>query len=162
MRTEIPDDHPVQRQRAGRPCGRQVRRNPIDQVVAHGGFGLSADERQHRPYRPLAETFAEYNLPPRRDIGGMLACSHCPQQLAGINFVGPHFHFLSADHAHGGHVTGWTLEHGTIEVCEAISLPLNSLPTPPGRRPECGAEGRGAALPHRVRREQRPASPRWP
>ncbi len=53
--------------------------------------------------------------------------------------VGPHFHFLSADHAHGGHVTGWTLEHGTVELCEAISVTVE-LPgdaaagTPAGQR----------------------------
>lgn len=81
-----------------------------------------AGRRQHHPYRPLAQTLAEYNLPARGAIDGTLAGFHCPAQLAGINLVGPHFHFLSADHAHGGHVTGWTLEHGAVELCEADSF----------------------------------------
>ena len=103
-----------------------------------GSVTAGAGERQHRPYRPLAETFARYSLPVLENIEGTLAGIHCPDQLAGINLVGPHFHFLSADRAHGGHVTGWKLEHGTVAVCEATSftveLPGGAIGTAAGGR----------------------------
>lgn len=92
-----------------------------------------AGDRQQPPYRPLAEVFAEYHLHTHHNTRGTLVGFHCPIQLTGTNVVGLHVHYLAADHAHGGHATGWILERGVIDLCRAdsyhVDLPADTAPT---------------------------------
>lgn len=90
----------------------------------HGSFArvvAGASARQQRPYRPLAEVMAEYINHSNDDTSGTLVAFHCPIYLTGIDYVGGHYHWLSDDHRHGGHVVDFTIDRITVEACEARS-----------------------------------------
>jgi acetolactate decarboxylase len=80
-----------------------------------------ASARQRPPYRPLANVMADYARPTWRNVAGTLIAFHCPVYLSGIDYVGGHYHWLSDDHRHGGHVFDFTTAAVTIEACEADS-----------------------------------------
>lgn len=87
----------------------------FDYVVA----GASGPQTQ--PYRPLAEVLATYTLHRTESFDGTLVAFACPVFLTGVDFVGFHYHLLSADHEHGGHVTDFAIREARVEVCEATS-----------------------------------------
>jgi acetolactate decarboxylase len=97
----------------------------------HGTFGhvtAGASDRQHRPYRPLAAVMTDYSNQTSRGTTGTLVAFHCPVYLTGIDYVGAHYHWLSDDHRHGGHVTDFTTGRVTVQGCEAHSY-TTELPT---------------------------------
>ncbi len=61
------------------------------------------------------------------NLDGALVGYRLPPFMAGLNFPGYHFHFLSADHRHGGHMVECVLEGVTIEIDRihgyAVQLP---------------------------------------
>jgi acetolactate decarboxylase len=81
-----------------------------------------ASRAQTLPYRPLAEVLPTYNFQRHDHAIGTLVAFHSPAYLSGIGVVGPHYHWLSDDHAQGGHVTGFTIEHVVVEACEATGF----------------------------------------
>ncbi|MGH7883874.1 MAG: acetolactate decarboxylase, partial [Candidatus Dormibacteraceae bacterium] len=50
---------------------------------------------------------------------------HCPVFLTGVDYVGAHYHFLSDDHIHGGHVIDFAIVTATIAACEATSYTVD-------------------------------------
>lgn len=60
-------------------------------------------------------------------LEGTLVGYRMPPFMAGMNFPGYHFHFLSADHTRGGHMVECVLEGVTIEIDRihgyAVQLP---------------------------------------
>ena len=81
-----------------------------------------ASRAQERPYRPLAEVLPTYNFQCHENVTGTLVCFHSPDFLAGIGVVGPHYHWLSENHAQGGHVTDFAIDHAVVEACEATGF----------------------------------------
>lgn len=83
-----------------------------------------ASRAQSVPYRPLAEVLPTYNFLRHENTTGTLVAFHSPVHLAGVGVVGPHYHWLSDDHAQGGHVTAFAIDHVVVEACEATSFVL--------------------------------------
>ena len=97
----------------------------------HGTFAsvtAGASGRQHRPYRPLAEVMPDYTNQTWHETTGTLVAFHCPIYLSGIDYVGGHYHWLSDDHRHGGHVADFTTQRVTVQACETHRY-TTELPT---------------------------------
>ena len=71
---------------------------------------------QTKPYPPLVEATAhqsEFRFGP---VHGTVVGFRCPEYVKGVNVPGWHLHFLSDDHTRGGHLLGFTMEAGTVEL----------------------------------------------
>jgi acetolactate decarboxylase len=68
--------------------------------------------RQTPPYPPLAEAIAHEQVSELKGVEGTLVGFRFPEALAGIEMVGAHLHFVTADRTRGGHVLGYTLREG--------------------------------------------------
>jgi len=87
--------------------------------------------RQTPPYQPLTEvvkTQPRFNL---ANVKGTLIGFRCPAYLKGVNVVGYHMHFISADREQGGHVLNFLLDKGTIQV-DALTEVRLRLPNDEG------------------------------
>lgn len=105
--------------------------NRIWALRIHGRFHqvvAGASERQRPPFRPLAEVMAEYHNQTWTNPTGTLVAFHCPIYLSGIDYVGGHYHWLSDDHRHGGHVADFTTQRVTVQACETHRY-TTELPT---------------------------------
>lgn len=71
---------------------------------------------QRKPYPPLAEVAEEQPEFVMSDISGTIVGFRCPAYVKGINVPGYHLHFLSDDRKHGGHILGFEIESGRIEL----------------------------------------------
>lgn len=60
--------------------------------------------RQEPPYRPLTEVAADQTVFELTEVTGTLVGFRFPDQSAGIEAVGYHLHFVTADRQRGGHV----------------------------------------------------------
>ncbi len=72
---------------------------------------------QKKPYPPLpevAKTQPEFEF---TNQVGTLVGARFPSYMGGVNMAGYHFHFLSADKQHGGHVLAFEIDPGAR--CEA-------------------------------------------
>jgi acetolactate decarboxylase len=72
--------------------------------------------RQAEPYRPLTEVVKEQSVFDYADTSGTLVGFRCPDYVQGVNVADYHMHFISSDKAQGGHVLGFKLKDGTVEV----------------------------------------------
>jgi acetolactate decarboxylase len=87
--------------------------------------------RQTPPYRPLADVVKEeqstFEL---KDARGTLIGFRSPDYAGGVTVPGYHFHFISDDRRHGGHLLGITTGAGTIKIDEMaafeVELPRNA------------------------------------
>jgi acetolactate decarboxylase len=98
--------------------------NRIWALRVSGQFAVvtaGASEKQHPPYRPLSDVMREYVNQTWTDTSGTLVAFHCPIYLTGVAYVGFHYHWLSDDHRHGGHVVDFAAHGVSIEACEAES-----------------------------------------
>jgi acetolactate decarboxylase len=77
---------------------------------------------QKKPYPLLAEAAKGQAVFEFHDVKGVLAGFRTPEQAAGINVPGYHFHFLSADATVGGHVLSCLIEKAKISVDAAREL----------------------------------------
>lgn len=79
---------------------------------------------QKRPYPPLAkvaETQPEFVM---KDISGTIVGFRCPDYVKGINVPGYHLHFISCDFRQGGHILGFELSEGHVEIDTANRFTL--------------------------------------
>ncbi len=82
---------------------------------------------QSKPYPPLTEAAAGQALAEFREVSGTLAGFRTPDYEQGISVAGYHLHFIDQERAHGGHVLGFELEQGRIQISASSDLQL-SLP----------------------------------
>lgn len=72
---------------------------------------------QTEPYKPLAtvletdQTFFNYE-----NIKGTVVGLYCPDYMSSLNAAGWHFHFISDDKKHGGHVLELTFQSGKVLI----------------------------------------------
>ncbi len=71
---------------------------------------------QQKPYPPLAEVTKNQPTFEFNNVKGTLVGFWCPSYVDGINVPGYHVHFLNADKNAGGHLLGFTMESGQIEI----------------------------------------------
>lgn len=72
-----------------------------------------------KPYPTLAEAASHQKEFHYENIPGEVIAVYCPPYVNGINLPGWHFHFLSADKAHGGHILGLS--------ADKLSFKLNAV-----------------------------------
>lgn len=75
-------------------------------------------EAQSKPYPRLADVTANQAEFDFSDVRGTMIGFYTPEYLNGINIPGFHFHFLTEDLRHGGHVLSYQLKQGTLEMDE--------------------------------------------
>lgn len=71
---------------------------------------------QVRPYAPLAEVTSNQPEFTFENVRGDIIGFYCPHYVKGINVVGFHLHFLTADRTGGGHLINFEMDEGTMEV----------------------------------------------
>ena len=64
------------------------------------------------------------------DTSGTLVCLYYPDYMDGINAPGWHIHFLSADHAKGGHVFDLEIASGQVQLAKINRVEIQ-LPSEP-------------------------------
>ena len=72
--------------------------------------------QQQAPYPPLAEVVAQQTVFDLSNISGTLVGYFMPDYLTGVTAVGYHFHFISDDRQHGGHLLDLALTSATVDV----------------------------------------------
>jgi acetolactate decarboxylase len=79
---------------------------------------------QCRPYPPLLEVVSKQ--PTRRFEAerGVMLGFRTPGYMQGVNVAGYHLHFLTEDHERGGHVTGYRLGEGQLELAVISDLEI--------------------------------------
>jgi acetolactate decarboxylase len=79
---------------------------------------------QCRPYPPLLEVVRQQ--PTRRFEAerGVMLGFRTPGYMQGVNVAGYHLHFLTEDHERGGHVTGYRLGEGQLELAVISDLEI--------------------------------------
>jgi acetolactate decarboxylase len=78
------------------------------------------------PYRPLPEVIREQQVVHTfTDVDGTLIGFRFPATASSVNVAGWHFHFLSADKAHGGHVLTLATAAGRAQFEEISELRIH-------------------------------------
>jgi acetolactate decarboxylase len=99
----------------------------VDGIFSH--MKTHALQKQRKPYPPTAEVVKGCVHADTRDVAGTIVGFRGVPWVRGINDVGYHLHFLSADTTWGGHVLEFTMSEGTcaISTCSThvILLPDN-------------------------------------
>jgi acetolactate decarboxylase len=79
---------------------------------------------QQKPYPLLAEVTANQPEFETQSVSGTLSGFYCPPFVTGINVPGYHLHFISDDAFFGGHVLGFELKEGILELDRINSFKL--------------------------------------
>ncbi|KHK03345.1 acetolactate decarboxylase [Desulfovibrio sp. TomC] len=99
---------------------------------------------QAKPWPPLAEAIKHQSTFPLTDIAGTLVGIYTPPGLPSLSPAGWHFHFLSHDRRHGGHVlaltTGPAKARGDAVTVLDVVYPPGVLPRGNVAKPAAGTE----------------------
>jgi acetolactate decarboxylase len=81
---------------------------------------------QDEPYKPLSEVAKTQSVHSFPAVRGILIGIRSPAFSKGISLPGYHWHFLTADHGHGGHALQLTLMKGSaqVETIPTVNLEL--------------------------------------
>ena len=71
---------------------------------------------QDKPYKPLAEVIKTQSIHDYPTTRGILIGIRSPAFSKGISVPGYHWHYLTEDRQHGGHVLKLTLVQGSAQV----------------------------------------------
>jgi acetolactate decarboxylase len=80
---------------------------------------------QSPPFQPLVEVVKHQVTWQRRNVRGTLVGLRCPSWIGTLNVAGYHWHFLSDDHAIGGHVLGCDFQGGLVRYDECDSVVIH-------------------------------------
>lgn len=105
---------------------------------------------QNRPYPPLVQATAGQAHTQFTDVAGTLAGFRMPDYDEGISVSGYHMHFLTADHARGGHCLDFEMTTGVIEYARLTDLHLSVPETDAFRDARLG----GANTAEQIRRTE--------
>ena len=72
--------------------------------------------KQSEPYPVLQDVVAKQTVFELKNITGTLVGYAMPAYLGSVTVAGYHFHFISADHQHGGHMLDASLDQATIDI----------------------------------------------
>jgi acetolactate decarboxylase len=89
---------------------------------------LRAPHKQSRPYPALTDALKDQVVFESQNISGTIVGYRLPDYLQGVNTAGYHFHFISDDKQHGGHVLGCETAAVTVQVDETDHLSLDVTP----------------------------------
>jgi acetolactate decarboxylase len=82
---------------------------------------------QSKPYKPLAEIVGTQSVREYTLTRGVLVGFRSPAFSKGISVPGYHWHFLTGDHKHGGHLLTMTVADAKVQIQQISELDL-SLP----------------------------------
>lgn len=71
---------------------------------------------QSVPYPPLTAVVADQEVFELENTQGTMVGYFLPEEVAGENAVGYHFHFLTADRQAGGHLLDGIIQRGTVSI----------------------------------------------
>jgi acetolactate decarboxylase len=77
---------------------------------------LRSVPKQNPPYRPLVEVVGNQVFFKHYNISGTMVGFRFPDYLEGVNVPGYHFHFLSDDLKHGGHILNFSTIGGNAYI----------------------------------------------
>lgn len=80
---------------------------------------------QKKPFPPLAEAVKHQNEFTFQNAHGTMVGFRMPGFLGQVNLPGYHFHFLTADHQHGGHVLKVQLQKATVRIQYIRNFQIN-------------------------------------
>jgi len=92
-------------------------KNIICAIKVEGMFDsvkTRSEEKQTAAYSSLAEILKDQSVFNFKDIEGTIAGFYFPSYMENINAAGYHFHFISKDKKHGGHVLN--LKTGPVKI----------------------------------------------
>ena len=126
-----------------------------DAIRIDGRFGrvhARSVPRQDKPYPPLLEVTAGQVEWEFEDVEGTVVGFRFPEAVSGVEVVGHHLHFISADRSRGGHVLECDVASATVRIEELDEMRVELPPGVP--LPESEDVAREAALreaesPHR-------------
>jgi acetolactate decarboxylase len=78
--------------------------------------------KQWPPYATLAEVAARQVVFEWHDLDATLVGFRCPASAEGYDLVGYHWHVLSTDRTHGGHLLDCAMTSGTLAFHRAVAL----------------------------------------
>lgn len=78
-----------------------------------------------KPFKPLTQLLAKQHLFQYDQMYGTMVGFYMPPYLSGLNIVGLHFHYLSADRKKGGHVVNLRADHLKVELSEINGFHLH-------------------------------------
>jgi acetolactate decarboxylase len=84
--------------------------------------------KQQRPYPTLADAIAQQRVTELVNVTGTMVGFRFPDALDGIEMVGWHLHFVTADRARGGHVLSYTLLDAIARLDDANELHVELPP----------------------------------
>jgi acetolactate decarboxylase len=85
---------------------------------------LRAVPKQTKPYPPFAEALKTQAVLDLHHVQGSMVGFYCPTSVGADNVPGYHFHFVSQDRRLGGHVLGYRLRAGQVQVSAPMELPV--------------------------------------
>jgi acetolactate decarboxylase len=88
-------------------------------IRIHGTFPLMktrAVSRQEKPYPRLVDACAGQSVFMLNNTSGTIAGFYTPEMVEGLNIPGLHLHYLTDDHAAGGHILDFSVENATVEL----------------------------------------------
>jgi len=110
---------------------RLVNRNIFYAIRVDGVFDsikIRSIPKQSKPYPKLVEVVKHQSVFNLNTVKGTLVGFWCPEFVQAINIPGFHFHFLSDDRKHGGHVLDCCLKKGTV-ILDMTPMFSMQLPT---------------------------------
>ena len=95
-------------------------RNSFYVIKLEGTFNqidFRSEYAQKKPYPTLLNALAKDQTEfTAKNVDGTIVGLYCPSYMNGLNSVGWHFHFITADKKRGGHVMGLNLKNGTASL----------------------------------------------
>lgn len=71
---------------------------------------------QRRPYPPLKDVTAQQAVFDMQNVSGTVLGFRSPPYVGGVNVPGYHLHFISEDRSRGGHILGFDMVTGVVEL----------------------------------------------
>lgn len=96
-------------------------KNTFFAIKVDGEFNLMVTRSippQTKPYPTLMEASRKQVVFDLHNVRGTLVGFRCPDYAKGMNVAGYHFHFISADRQHGGHVLSCAISSGKVKFAE--------------------------------------------
>lgn len=95
-------------------------RNSFYVIKLEGTFNqidFRSEYAQKKPYPTLLNALAKDQTEfTAKNVDGTIVGLYCPSYMNGLNSVGWHFHFITADKKRGGHVMGLNLKNGAMSL----------------------------------------------
>ncbi|MCO4291489.1 acetolactate decarboxylase [Solitalea sp. MAHUQ-68] len=85
---------------------------------------------KQEPFPPLSSILDQQQFFNFQNIEGTLVGFYLPSYLNGVSIAGLHFHFLSSDKKHGGHILNYSGSNFKIEIAQLKSFHLEEQRDP--------------------------------